>query len=632
MTRFFLVAAFFAFAAVIASSAVVASATIIVSGAVNASAAVAAPAAASQDKLSAAVRDHLRSPSGDVKVWVYFGDRGPDVTGDRGSPERAPLVARAAVSDRSLDRRMRRSTGPIADERDLPPFPAYVEAVRAAGCRVRHASKYLNAVSAYATPEAVAALEKMAFVRRVDLVKTARREIPEEAREPNLPPAEAPRGGSDSRAPALDYGASYGQLAQIDVIPLHDANVHGEGVLVAMLDTGFNRSHESLVHLDIVAEWDFINDDPVTKNEPGDPASQHNHGTYTLSALAGYAPGNLIGPAWAASFALGKTERVDVEIQSEEDDYVRGLEWADSLGADLVSTSLGYYDWYTYEDMDGNTAVTTIAADIAAAKGMAVITAAGNMGPLPWPGIIAPSDGDSVIAVGAVDFTGLVASFSSRGPAYDGRIKPDVCAQGVSVRCASPYDSLAYLATNGTSLSTPLVGGASALCLQMHPYWSPVELRDALRASASQALAPDNDYGWGIIDAYETALNGASGITPQPAALRSGLSVSQNSPNPFIPSVSGTTIIPFRVEGSSGEGVRASRGAATGGATVTLTIYDVSGRLVRRLFEGRRAAGEHAAAWDGADDRGVAVSSGVYYYRLSAGGQSASRKLVLIRR
>jgi hypothetical protein len=606
-------------------------------------AAMAAGTAAPRNgKIAPALRDHLAaSPSGAVKVWVYFSDRGTARTTDGGPSGGSSLLPRAAVSERAIDRRVRRSAGSVVDERDLPPFPPYVDAVRAAGARIRHPSRYLNAVSAYATPEAIAALEKMAFVRRIDRVKTAVRELPDFAREPYSPPAEAPRGEADSRAPMLDYGASYGQLNQIGVIALHDANVHGEGVLVAMLDTGFNRSHESLVHLDIVAEWDFINDDPVTKNEPGDPTSQHNHGTYTLSALAGYAPGYLVGPAWAASFALGKTERVDVEIQSEEDDYVRGLEWADSLGADLVSTSLGYYDWYAYEDMDGNTAVTTIAADIAASKGLAVITAAGNMGPLPWPGIIAPSDGDSVIAVGAVDFTGAIASFSSRGPTYDGRIKPDVCAMGVSVRCASPYDSLAYLSTNGTSLATPLVGGAAALCLQLHPSWSPVELRDALRASASNALTPDNDFGWGIIDAYETALNGASGITPQPASLRSGLSLSQNSPNPFIPSISGTTLISFRVEGPSGESIGASRGAATLGAgwggsdpgeNVTLAIYDVSGRLVRRLYEERGARGEGAVEWDGLDDRGVAVSSSVYYYRLSAGGQSASRKLVLIRR
>jgi serine protease AprX len=597
------------------------------------SAILAGSAAPQNDKLSASVREHLASPSaGAVKVWVYFTDRGLDASKDGGSPNGVSMLSRAAISNRAVDRRLRRSSGPVVDERDLPPFAEYVSAVHAAGCRVRHQSKYLNAVSAFATPEEILALEKLPFVRRIDRVKTATRENPDFVREPYSPPSEAPRGGAEPRAPMLDYGASYGQLSQIGVIALHDANVHGEGVLVAILDTGFNRSHESLIHLDVIAERDFINDDPVTKNEPGDPANQHNHGTYTLSALAGYAPGNLIGPAWAASFALGKTERMDVEIPSEEDDYVSGLEWADSLGADLVSSSLGYYDWYTYEDLDGNTAVTTIAADIAASKGLAVITAAGNMGPLPWPGIIAPSDGDSVIAVGAVDFTGTIASFSSRGPAYDGRIKPDVCAQGVSVRCASPYDSLAYLAVNGTSLSTPLVAGAAALCLQMHPYWSPVELRDALRASASQALAPDNDYGWGIINAYQTALNGASAIDSRPLPIRSGITLRQNSPNPFVPSVSGKTVIGFRIEAPAGAALGAGRTGSSGGEAVTLAIYDVSGRLVRRLFEGRKALGDHAVEWDGLDDRGVAVSSSVYYYRLSVGGQSASKKLVLIRR
>jgi serine protease AprX len=584
-------------------------------------------ASAQHSKVSSSVDTYLASAAAEpIRIWIYFTDRGA------GSVDRAALVSNAAVSERSIRRRMMRSRGPLVDERDLPVNAAYVEAVRAAGCRVRHESKYLNAVSAMATSEGIAALEKLPFVGRIDRVQTARREIPPVDREPYSPPAEAPGGNGRARSPAVDYGASYGQLNQIGVVALQEANVTGQGVLVAMLDTGFNRHHESLINLDVVAEWDFINNDPVTKNQPGDPPNQDYHGTYTLSALGGYAPGSLIGPAWAASFALAKTERVDVEIQSEEDDFVRGLEWADSLGADLVSSSLGYFNWYTYEDLDGNTAVTTIAADIAASKGMAVITAAGNEGPLPWPGIIAPSDGDSVIAVGAVDFTGVIASFSSRGPTYDGRIKPDVCAQGVSDRCASPTDSLGYLFVSGTSLSTPLVAGAAALCLQMHPYWSPIDLRDALRASASNALTPNNDYGWGIIDAYTAALNGATAIDSRPLALRSGPVLYQNSPNPFFPSVSGTTVIRFHIDAPSGTGIRGARGGITGDENVTLAIYDVAGRLVRRLFEGRGTSGDRFVAWDGLDDRGVAVSSSVYYYRLSVGGRAASRKLVLIRR
>ena len=584
--------------------------------------------ASAGEKLSPSVREHLASSRNEaVKVWVYFTDRGENVSGDPGE-----ALSRAAVSERSLERRVRRSAGPIVDERDVAVNSGYIEALRRAGCEVRRGSKYLNAVSAYATFEEILSIERLPFVRRIDRVQTARREISPHMREAYAPRSVAPRGDTITPAPMLDYGASYGQLDQINVIPLHDADVTGEGVLVAMLDTGFNRGHESMIHLDVVAERDFINDDPVTENEPGDPLNQHNHGTYTLSALAGYAPGNLIGPAWAASFALGKTERVDVEIQSEEDDYVAGLEWADSLGADLVSTSLGYYDWYTYEDMDGNTAVTTIAADIAASKGMAVITAAGNMGPLPWPGIIAPSDGDSVIAVGAVDGTGVIASFSSRGPSWDGRIKPDVCAQGVSVRCASPADSLGYLAVGGTSLATPLVAGAAALCLRLHPYWSPIDLRDALRASGDHAVNPDNDYGWGIIDAYEAALAGATAIASGTLAPRSAPLLHQNSPNPFFPSVSGATRIRFRVGAPAGEGVQSARDGSPGVKDVVLAIYDVSGRLVRRLYQGREVTGDHTVEWDGLDDRGVAVSSSVYYYRLSAGGYSASKKLVLIRR
>jgi serine protease AprX len=574
------------------------------------------------EKLSPVVNDFLASSTGEaVKVWVYFTDRGvalPDGA--------APSSADAAVSERSIERRARRSSGPLIDVRDLPVHAPYVQALRDAGCTVRHPSRYLNAVSVYATPDEIRVVEHLEFVRKVDLVQTARREIPDEVLGASA--EHAPRREAGWVSPTLDYGTSYTQIALINVLPLHAANVSGEGVLIAMLDTGYNRGHESLIHLDVIAERDFINNDPVTENEPGDPLIQHNHGTYTLAALGGYAPGQLIGPAWAATFALGKTERIDTEIEQEEDDYVAGLEWADSLGAEIVSSSLGYSDWYTYADMDGNTAVTTIAADIAASKGIAVITAAGNHGPLPWPGIIAPSDGDSVIAVGAVDAAGIIASFSSRGPSYDGRIKPDVCAMGVSVYSASPADSLAYVWVGGTSLATPLVAGAAALCLQMHPYWSPIQLRDELRASADHAQSPNNDYGWGVIDAYQTALYGATGVVSDPPAATPDVVLRQNVPNPFIPSASGQTAIHFRV----GPVPSDHRGANAGVRDVTLTIYDVSGRLVRRLADGPRPPGDHVVAWDGLDDRGIAVATGVYYYRVSVGGSSASKKVVLIRR
>ena len=576
------------------------------------------------DKLAPEVDIFLASsPQDPVKVWVYFADHG-----ESSAAELDAMLSRVTLSERARQRRLNRSRGPLVDVHDLPVNDRYVETLRRAGCRIKHASTYLNAVSAYATADQIRAIQELPFVRRIARVQTARRELPPVIKElaPGAPFG-APRREQGQTAPMLDYGLSQNQLDLINVIPLHDANVSGAGVLIAMLDTGYTRSHESLIHLDIVAEWDFVNDDPITKNEPGDPSWQHNHGTLTLSAIGGYAPGNLIGPAWAASFALGKTEQIDVEIQQEEDDYVRGLEWADGLGAVIVSSSLGYYDWYTYEDMDGNTAVTTIAADIAAAKGITVITAAGNEGGLPWPGIIAPSDGDSVIAVGAVDAGGTIWSASSRGPSYDGRIKPDMCAQGVGVRSASASDSLGYLSASGTSLATPLVAGAAALCLQMHPYWTPIDLRDALRSSADHAGSPDNAYGWGVIDAYQTALNGATGVIAKPPSAAAKAVLYQNSPNPFVPSISGTTTIRFRLGGASS----APESGENSVTDVTIAIYDVSGRLVRHLFQGVEPPGEHVVAWDGLNDRGIEVSSSVYYYKLSVGRFAVSRKLVLIR-
>ncbi|MCK4427945.1 MAG: S8 family serine peptidase, partial [candidate division Zixibacteria bacterium] len=175
------------------------------------------------------------------------------------------------------------------------------------------------------------------------------------------------------------------------------------------------------------------------------------------------------------------------------------MEWADSIGADVISSSLCYIDWYTYSDLDGNTAVTTQAADIAAERGIVVCNAMGNSGPGSGT-LMAPADADSILACGAVNSSGYLASFSSRGPSFDGRTKPEVCARGVSTRCASPYNLNGYTTASGTSLSTPLIGGCAALILSARPYWTPMQVREAMMMTASRATYPDNNYGWGIPD------------------------------------------------------------------------------------------------------------------------------------
>ncbi len=270
---------------------------------------------------------------------------------------------------------------------------------------------------------------------------------------------------------------------------------------MCLLDTGFFTDHEALVDQSVVAEWDFINNDPETQNEPGDDEDQHNHGTYTFSALGGAHDGDLYGPAYGASFLIGKTESIEMEEPIEEDWYVAGLEWADSLGAQIVSTSLGYLDWYEFEDLDGNTTVTAIGIDIAVSHGIICVTAAGNERESAWGHIITPSDADSVIAVGAVNSEGIIASFSSPGPTADGRIKPEVCARGVGTWCATPWNGISgYYGIGGTSLSTPLVGGSCALILEAHPDWTPIMVKKALMGTGCCVSAPNNDYGWGIID------------------------------------------------------------------------------------------------------------------------------------
>ncbi len=315
------------------------------------------------------------------------------------------------------------------------------------------------------------------------------------------PPSAAAPAARGAQPWSIDYGLSLAALEQIGVPAVHELGIHGQGVVIGMLDTGFRTTHESLQHLPVLAAHDFINDDDIVDNEPGDPLNQHRHGTLTLSTVAAFHAGSLVGPAFGASVILAKTEDVSQEVPIEEDFWVAGLEWVESLGADVVSSSLGYSDWYEFSDLDGNTAVTTIAADLAAARGVCVVNSAGNDRNTSWGHIIAPADGDDVIAVGAVNLAGGIAWFSSPGPTYDGRIKPDVCALGVNTPAADPDADDQYTTASGTSLSCPLAAGVAALVLSRAPSLTPLQVREALRATGDHAASPDNDYGWGVLDA-----------------------------------------------------------------------------------------------------------------------------------
>ena len=351
-------------------------------------------------------------------------------------------------------------------------------------------------MSVEATAEQVRAIESLAFVDRVEVVRRFR----QRREEIDLRGASAEVVEPLRKASTLDYGTSFGQVNQIKVPFLHDVGLDGRGVVVAVLDAGFdNLPHAAFATTRIVATRDFVNgDDNVANGGIG----EGSHGTATLSVLGGFHPGQIIGPAYAASFILAKTENTESETPVEEDNWAAAIEWAESMGADVVSSSLGYLTYdrpfpsYTAADMNGDTAITTRAADLAGERGVMVVNSAGNEGLNPSANTLgAPADGNLVLAVGAVSASGTRASFSSVGPTADGRIKPDVAAQGVGGQDRAARLDDGYTTANGTSFSCPLTAGVVALLVQANPSATVDQVFQALRSTASQAARSGQPAG-----------------------------------------------------------------------------------------------------------------------------------------
>ncbi|MEO0473223.1 MAG: S8 family serine peptidase [Bacteroidota bacterium] len=324
------------------------------------------------------------------------------------------------------------------------------------------------------------------------------------------------------------------QLQMVGLDKLHQAGYSGEGVLIAVFDNGFlgvdtiNGFEHLFRENRIYAARDFVDgDDNVYES-----CNHCRHGTNVLSILAAKMPGYLIGTAPDASYLLLRTEDDSRENPQEEDNWLAAAEYADSLGAQVFTTSLGYFDFdgeendYQLSDLDGNTATITRAGDIAASKGIIVVNSAGNSG---TRGINAPADGDSILAIAAVDQCQDLAPFSSRGPSFDGRIKPELAAMGSGNTLLRHDGSLAR--GSGTSFSCPIISGLTACLLQAAPNASNLEMYDALFQSASQFDAPDFDIGYGIPDGAEALriLAGSEAIQKGPTDFP--LSILYPNPN-----------------------------------------------------------------------------------------------------
>lgn len=625
-------------------------------------------------------------PDSSVAVWVFFTDKGI-----RSSAEYKAAVDQATLqlSERSLRRRMLRGRKPWVDFTDLPVREQYLNQLENLGARIRVISRWLNATSVSATRRQVEEIENLTFVRAVKKVATFRRRKPQVEERLLKKLGELP-GQED-----LPYGGSYAQLAQIHVPELHRIGLSGAGVLITILDTGFFIDHPAFQHIlnsnRLVATWDFINGDEDV--DDGDD-NQRAHGTSVFSVVGGFVDSVLVGCAYGAEFALAKTEIKSEEIEIEEDHWVAGLEWGEGLGTDIVSSSLGYTDWYTYEDMDGNTAVTTIAADLAVSRGVVVVNAVGNERNKWWHYLIAPADGDSVIAVGAVDSEGNLTDFSSAGPTYDGRIKPDVLARGLGTYCATldGYGSLP-----GTSFATPLVAGVCALLLEAHPDWSPVQVGEALRNSASRAGDPDTLFGYGIVNAAKASGFDYLVVSPPELSFEASFGDTQSQrtlleitnwqehglgweaqttahwisvfPESDITSSlvwvtvnpsylkAGTNVDAITISADSainlfqqvlvsftlhpGVQVLAFPNPFTDSLTVIveeqnplnrvkITVFTAAGELVYRFPE-RDAETTYQETWDGTNESGEEVASGVYLLHVDIGGRSEIHKVAKVK-
>ncbi len=409
----------------------------------------------------------------------------------------------AYLSQKALERREKQ--GIAIDYTDLPVSPAYVEQVKAEGYRITHRIKWLNTI--IVKGNASEPLEALPFVKEVKTVMQSERKTEKpffESESEDFRPLSKTKN-TQREDDVYDYGEAYNQIEMLNGHLVHNEGYDGEGMTIAVLDAGYQNADEmdafdSLWMNDrILGTANFVNDEDIFNS------SISSHGTSVLSTMGGNLPGEIVGTAPQAEYWLIRTEDASDEYLMEEYFWVDGAEFADSVGADIINSSLGYTENFndpdndhTYEDMDGNTTPVTIGADEAASKGILVVNSAGNSGSGSWFYIGAPADGDSVMAVGAVDGNGNYVSFSSKGPTYDGRIKPDVSAKGSSATVASVWGGVTY--ASGTSFSSPIMAGMTASIWQANPSLGNMELIELIKEHGHQADDPDSLLGWGIPD------------------------------------------------------------------------------------------------------------------------------------
>lgn len=411
----------------------------------------------------------------------------------------APDAPEAFLSPRAIDRRA--VQGISVDSTDLPVDPVYITTVLAQGdVQLVNRSKWFNAITVRTSDTvALAAIGELPFVTQVVLTRRLHGPAPDAGKFTRPMDARGGRGGGDA-----DYGPSFNQLALMNGQVLHELDARGQGMLIGVLDSGF----DGVDSLPAFAELRDRGGITLTRDmveHDGDVYADHWHGRSVLSCMAGIIQGQLIGSAPDADYVLLRSEDAGTENLVEEDNWIAAAELADSIGCDVINTSLGYTVFddsllnHAYADMNGTTTRISIAAGMAAQKGMIPVCSAGNSGETAWYHIGAPADAIDILAVGAVNSDGQSAAFSSRGPSADGRVKPDVCAVGEgAIGLRLEGDSIA--AINGTSFAAPILAGMVACLWQLHPDRSAHDIMFAVRSSAHLWSDPNDSLGYGIPD------------------------------------------------------------------------------------------------------------------------------------
>lgn len=429
-------------------------------------------------------------------AWVYFNDK-PNAQSFLNNPL-------TMLTQRALDRRA--AQGISLTENDAPIEPSYINQITAAsGIQVKAKSKWLNCLHIRGSISEIQALTNLAFVNRIQFADNS---LNTRMSKPKL---NNPVNKQMEMQSIYAYGNSANQIQMLNTHLLHQQDFTGSGKIIAVFDSGFSEVNTTFPFNRLFSSNLYLGGYNYVANNTN-VFSTHNHGTMTLSCMAGFVDGQLIGTAPNAQYYLFITEDIAEENPVEESYWVEAAEEADRLGVDIISSSLGYFGYdnpnysYTYSDMNGNTAFASKGANIAFSKGMIVVASAGNSGNSSDPHIGVPAEATNVLAIGAVKFDETYATFSSIGPSFDGRVKPDIMAQGQSSVVSNTLGEI--VTASGTSFSCPIIAGSIASLWQAIPSATNQQIVDFVKQSADRFTSPTNQFGYGIPD-FQNAFNNA---------------------------------------------------------------------------------------------------------------------------